>query len=317
MAPIAELHPIQKIWLMPGESVPCSVYFYFRGKYVKGMSASEPISIDLLAKLSKVKYSTAYIKEEDLPIFNEWKTSRHPHLQQELDNNEANSKANGKDRKNGGNEQRTSFISYAQKQLALRNASDEKLVRAVSDTARVFRKVVEDPLLDWFFKNGYENLEILQHNARVSYMTALFCISHELLDIQETENLVFSAIIHELKGDPKTSIGQGVSQQTIEYLEKKQHAVPAAVMELLHNHDELANGKGLPNQKESHEVMIANKIFSICNHFDHYRLNHFGNTRRDRLKKTITAMEEKSEMFDSFIFEEFVKFMYEEFDLTT
>lgn len=276
-------------WLIPEDQAPCDIFLHFRGQFAQALSRGNPISLPFLEKLAKANYSAFYIKESDLGAWNTWVGKRHPAVS-------AASKEKEEENNLYGNK-RAELLSYMQKSLSARLENKGQLDSAMTGAAELVKKVIRHPMLDWYFQQFHEPPDLLQHNARVAYSTAIFGQLYPLGSEKELESIVFSAIIHELLGDPKESLKTVVSQQTLAQLEKEKQPVPKEVIEMIRLHDELCSGKGFPGNKKRAEIPPLVRVFTLFNHFDHYRQAATG-TRRARFDQTKQKMQARMADYD-------------------
>ena len=280
-------------WLIPEEKSPCDILLHFRGQYAQALTSGQTVSLAVLEKLAKARYNSIYIKKSDLPAWEAWKAMRHPTTAPAAGATAETDKA---DENLYGNK-RAELLSYMQKSINSRVDGNEQLSAAMNTSAVLIKKVIKHPMLDWYFKQFHEPPDLLQHNARVAYSTLIFSSLYSLGDEKALENIAFSAIIHELSGEPKESMKTVVSQQTIAHLEREQHPAPQEVIQLIRMHDELCSGKGFPDNKQRADIPPLVRVFTLFNHFDHYRLAANG-TRRARYDQAKQKMSARAADYD-------------------
>ena len=292
-----EVVPQHVRWLLPEEACPCDIFLHFRGQYAVAIPAGQPVSFKVLEKLAKTECTHVYIKKNDLIAWGTWAANRCPLAQP------AQARPEGKseeqiDKQLYGNK-RAELLSYVQKSLQLRDSKNEEWATAVASANTVLGNVARLPTLDWYFKQFHEPPDLFHHCARVAYGLTIFCLRYARLADKELENLAFSALIHELEGNPVDNMKTVVSEQTLALLRKQKHPVPKGVTQLIELHDELCSGKGFPSNKTRANIPVAVRVFTLFNHFDHYRLMHAGTTRRNRYEKTKESMEKREGDYDN------------------
>ncbi|MGZ3693205.1 MAG: HD domain-containing phosphohydrolase [Bdellovibrionota bacterium] len=286
-------------WLVPEEPVPCDVYLHFRGKFALGLAANQSVSLSFLEKLAKANCSYIYLKKKDAEIWNSWQEKRHPAGEA------AEAETTGQEKLYGN--KRAEYLSYLQKILSKRVQDEKSLDHSLDGAAGVVKKVINHPMLDWYFQQFHEPRDLFFHGARVAYPLAAFCLLHTIGSEKELENAVFSAVIHELSGDPRESLKTVVSQTTLTQLESEKKPVPAEVIALIHFHDELFSGKGFPGNKKGGEIPELARAFALFNHFEHYRLAATG-TRRSRFDQAKQKMKARQPDYDPALWDKFWQF---------
>lgn len=299
-----EFIPCNICWLIPEEIAPCDIHVHFRGQYALALNAGQPISFDFLDKITKVKYSSVYIKSGSLKNWQDWIQTRHPKQQSKQ---EDSAKKEEEASRLYGNK-RAEYLSFMQKAVSNKNESNSKLCKAFEEANKKIPILLKSPMLDWYFKKFHEPPDLFHHGARVTYPMTIFCLFYGLLNDKELDNLIYSSIIHELDGDPAESLKTVVSQQTLQHLEKTKHPVPGEVIDLIRCHDEFCSGKGFPNGLSKAQIPIGVRAFTIFNHFDHYRLKATG-TRRARFETALKQMRERAADYDPDLWEKFNVFI--------
>lgn len=270
-------------WLLPEESVPCDIFLHFRGQFPLVLNSGKTVTTDVLEKLAKAKCSYVYVRQSDTPAWNAWKVKRH-----ETALVVSKEKSAPEDR--FGNK-RAELISYLRKSVQKKSEGAKELDAALKSGLESLLKVVRSPMLDWYFHQFHEPPNLFFHNARVALTSATFAFLHSKTTEKEIESFIFASLIHELEGDPLTSINTIVSQETLAALEKSKRPVPEEVIDFIQLHDELCSGKGFPNNCPKEKIPTLGRVFTLFNHFDHYRLKD-ANSRRARFeqaKKLMTA----------------------------
>jgi response regulator RpfG family c-di-GMP phosphodiesterase len=276
-------------WLTPEELSPCDIFLHFRGQYAIAVSSGQPFTIPTLTKFAKAGYAHVYVRLKDLPAWNSWVEKRHPIV--DAPKSDPRSEEKAAEAKSLYGNKRAELQSYLQKVITGKNQGEAELRACFDKAMESIQRVCKSPMLDWYFQQFHEPPDLFNHNGRVAYASALFCYLHGLGNDKVIDNLVFSALIHELEGDPATSLKSVVSQTTLASLERNQRPVPQEVIALIRLHDELCSGAGFPNNRKQSEIPIEVRVFTLFNHFDHYRLQATG-TRRvryDRVKQQMMA----------------------------
>jgi hypothetical protein len=287
-----EIVPKNVHWLLPEEPVPCDIFLHFRGLYAIGIPVGQPAQFKLLEKLAKAKCTQIYVRAQDQEAWNSWEARRYP-------GQESEKKKSGEGtQKNLYGNKRAELLSYVQKTITKKANDNPFLDRAFPKALELLQNVVQQPSLDWYFKQFHEPPDLFQHNARVAYGLAIFLQLNSVVSVNEMEAICYSALIHELEGQPAANMKTVVSQQTLSLLEKNQHPVPKEVTDLIELHDELCSGKGFPNNKKLDEISQTVRAFTLFNHFDTYRQQNKG-TRRVRFEKTKATMEARRQDYDS------------------
>jgi hypothetical protein len=289
-----EFVPKNVHWLLPDEPSPCDVLLHFRGQFATAICAGQPVTFKLLEKLAKTQCSQVYIRAGDQDTWNAWSAGRYPAAK--ISAKEASAPTEDESKQLYGNK-RAELISYVQKTVQKRVDGDKSLDASFAKALLTLKSVAREPGLDWYFKQFHEPPDLFNHNARVAYSLAIFCGIHPLLHQEETDTLIYSALIHELEGNPVENIKTVVSQQTLALFEKRKDPVPKKVIQLIEMHDELSSGKGFPNNLVLDAIPIGVRIFTLFNHFDQYRIANSG-TRRARFDKTKQLMEARQNDYD-------------------
>lgn len=287
-------------WLLPEGATPCDLFLHFRGKRALGLGKGQEISPAFLEKLAKANYAYVYVRSQDLSLWNDWRARRHPR------HGDAKDSSTPEGENLYGNK-RAELLSYAQKILHRRVDGEKALDHAMDAATATLKKVISQSVLDWYFNQFHEPPDLFYHCARVAYPLAIFCTLHALGHENEIEGIVLSAVIHELSGDPRESLKTIVSEQTLEYLERERQALPAHVVELVRQHDELFSGKGFPGNKQGSVIPELVRAFSLFNHFDHYRLAATG-TRRARFEQAKQKMVARKADYDPKLWDKFWQF---------
>lgn len=287
-------------WLIPEETSPCDIFLQFRGQFALGVGSGKPISFEFLHKLAKARYFHVYIRKEDAGAWETWVKQRHPAEIAPSAENEPEEAAKY------GNK-RAEYISYMQKAVIVKDNSDAGLEKSFRSAIQLIQTIVKLPTMDWYFQQFHEPPNLFQHGARVTFPLTIFCLQHKLVTDKALEHLIFSSVIHELEGDPAESMQTVVSQQTLASLEKQGSPVPQEAIALIRLHDELCSGKGFPDNKKIPEIPMPVRVFTLFNHFDHYRLKATG-TRRARFEATKRAMESRMADYDPLLWDSFWNF---------
>ncbi len=289
-----EFVPKNVHWLLPEEPSPCDILLHFRGQFATAITAGQPVTFKLLEKLAKTQCTQVYIRANDETTWADWTDARYPKNKAP----EKNGTLNEEESKQLYGNKRAELLSFVQKSVQPRTETDKSIDLSFQKANATLKKIVSEPGLDWYFKQFHEPPDLFNHNARVAFSIAIFCCIHPLLNQEELETLVYSAIIHELEGDPTGNIKTVVSQQTLAFFEKRKDPVPKNVIQLIELHDELCSGKGFPNNFKRNQIPVAVRIFTLFNHFDQYRIANTG-TRRARFDKTKQLMEARQADYDS------------------
>jgi hypothetical protein len=300
-----ELSPLSVRWLIPEENVPCDIFLHFRGQFAVAIPNGQAVTFKLLEKLAKTQWPFVYIRSSDLPAWKQWTSNRCPTSEAAQAQAQAKEKEDSDPSQLYGNK-RAELLSYVQRSLNKR-AEDPPLDMALTQATIHMAKVIKLASLDWYFQQFHEPPDLLHHNGRVAFSLAVFCLFHQIASGRELENLLYSALIHELEGDPLESLKTVVSQQTLSVLEKIQRPVPKEVIELIKLHDELCSGKGFPSNKKLAEIPKPVRAFHLFNHFDHYRLQSTG-TRRARFDRTKQLMDARIADYDPDLLQTFWTF---------
>jgi hypothetical protein len=264
----------------------------------------QPVGFRVLDKLAKHRCKQIFIKPSDENAWNAWVSHRHPQAQpaepQKKKENEGAQKALY------GNK-RAELLSYVQKTLQKKAEGDSNLDKAFAHTREVMQKVIALPTLDWYFQQFHEPPDLFQHNGRVAHGLTVFLHLYRIGNESELESACYSALIHELEGDPAANTKTVVSQQTLSLLEKKGRPVPKEVIQMIELHDELFSGKGFPNNKKAAEIPVPVRAFTLFNHFDSHLMGIKG-TRRIRFDKAKIAMDTRKEDYDPALWKNFWEF---------
>lgn len=292
-------------WLLPEEPCPCDILLHFRGQFAVAVTGGQPVTFRILEKLSKTQCAQVFIRAKDQAAWDAWTAQRYPTIAPSKEAASPKDEATAQKQLYGN--KRAELISFVQKGVQKRIEGDKQLDSAFVAGLGTVRSVVGLPSLDWYFKQFHEPPDLFQHNGRVAYLAAIFCHLHAVASPEEIEQLVYSALIHELEGSPATNVKTVVSQQTLDCLEKRKHPVPKEVLRLIEMHDELCSGKGFPNNRTINEIPSSVRVFTLFNHFDQYRLLSAG-TRRARFDRTKQLMEARRADYDPGLWSKFWDF---------
>lgn len=285
-----EFVPKNTHWLLPEEPGPCDILLHYRGQYAVAIPSGQPVPFKVLERIAKEGCSNVYIRAQDQAAWNTWTGLRYPSPGQPPAARKDGKSEEDKQKQLYGNK-RAELVSYLRKVAVKKAGNDKTLDTAFERAFEMLQKVMKLPSLDWYFQQFHEPPDLLQHNARVALYIAIFCNLRKVISDAEIETTIYSAFIHELEGDPSDNTKTVVSLQTLAALEKRKHPVPKEVIELIAMHDELCSGKGFPNNRKRGEIPIPARIFTLFNHFDHFRLRAAGTRRAkfEQIKETMTA----------------------------
>lgn len=292
-------------WLLPEEPSPCDILLHFRGQFAVAIPGGQAVSFKILEKLAKTQCTQIFIRAKDQEAWQAWAAQRYPAQAPTRETAVRDEEASNKQLY--GNK-RAELLSFVQKSLRKRVEDDAVLDRAFAAGLATMKKVAGLPGLDWYFKQFHEPPDLFHHNGRVAYALAVFCHLRRLAQNDELENIVYSAIIHELEGSPAANLKTVVSQQTLSLLETNKDPVPKPVIQLIEMHDELCSGRGFPNNLKADKIPQAVRAFTLFNHFDLYRLVSTG-TRRARFDRTKQLMEARKADYDPDLFPKFWEFV--------
>lgn len=292
------------------------MYFYFRGKYVVALKSGTPISLEFVANLIKTEYPLAYIEQKSLSEWQSWTKARHPHLDPAIvDAPDANAKQTSVEKKNLYGNKRNEWFKFIQGSIVVRDTKNTENVNLEKKAHELLKSSIQAPCLDWYFEQFHEPPDLFQHNARVSTLTILLLLRMGQTEIKNIEELIQSIVLHELDGDPKSSMNGVVSEKSISLLENKGRPIPKGVIELIHLQDELVSGKGFPKNLKADQIPLGIKAFSLCNHFDHYRLQASGANRRIKFEQTKKHIEARKQDYDADIYRFFWPLIENEFEV--
>ncbi|NUM88956.1 MAG: hypothetical protein HUU37_07115 [Bdellovibrionales bacterium] len=282
------------------ENVPCDLYLHFRGKFAKTLSAGSPVTVELVEKSLRTQWPFVYVKTSDLETWHRFSPLRH--------SADASTRSESPRPESLYGNKRAEYVSFMKKAVVPRDTKDTRLDFAFRNAPLTIQRVIQNQMLDWYFHQFHEPPDLFHHSARVTFLVALFCTLHPLMDQKNLELLVFASVIHELTGDPAQAANKVVSQATVEFLEKNRHPVPADVLTLVRMQDELVSGKGYPHNLAGESVPLGIRIFSLVHHFEHCRMRQAG-TRRTRLEAVRRLMETRKGDFDTKLWPDFWKFV--------
>ena len=286
-------------WLVPEETSPCDIFLHFRGQYAIAVPAGQPFSFPTLSKLAKAGYGHVYVKKSDQILWDAWASQRHPVIQVSAKATAAAEKS--AEAKTLYGNKRAELQSYVQKVITAKVQGQANLSTSFQTGMDSLQRVIKSPMLDWYFQQFHEPPDLFYHNGRVAYASSIFCSLHGLAEDKTLDSLVFSALIHELEGDPAQSLKTVVSQATLASLEKGTRPVPQEVTSLILLHDELCSGQGFPNKRALAEIPVPVRVFTLFNHFEHYRLQATG-TRRARYDRVKQLMLARKQDYDPNLF---------------
>ena len=278
--------------LLPQETLPCSIYFFFKGQYIEALKKEKVIAINFITKSLIEENYFAYIKEEDKNSWQEWlnKTRRVSSLDlvTELDENPEIAIRKAK------------FLQFAATNIRSKTESMAQTEIFNMGLAALREKVHHPFLIPFFLLNFSDN--ILKHNSRVSFAIILFILTHpELLNIDDANDLIFSTIIHELTGDPASVTTPHAHQESMEFILKNKMIFKEQILTCLTAHDQI-------HKDDSSHMGL--RIFSLINHFDHIYLNCTQSpSRKIKLEKSLEFLEAKEADFDSTVLTYFKNFI--------
>jgi hypothetical protein len=292
-----EMVPQNIVWLIPEELAPCDLFLFFRGQFVQGVAANNPLNFRFFEKLAQAKVNQIYVKKTDISLWQIWQEKRL---------SSAPTSAGTKAKQGNQNEsvKRAELISYLRKQIHPRNPGDKKVESSMESSFLAIQKISQTPMLDWYFQQFHEPPDLFYHNARVAFLSLYVSIYYGLLSEKENSDLIFSSLIHELQGDPSEVNKSIASEITLKILEKSKHPIPKEVIQLIQMQDEHCDGSGFPNGLDGTSLKTETKIFSIANHIDHLRLRE-GGTRKAKSDRAKQKMQKQASFFDSGLFQKF------------
>lgn len=257
---------------------------------------NQTASVNFIAKSLLEENYFAYITHEDRNAWDEWavKNRRISLLENfsELDENQELAARKAK------------YLQFAILNVRYKN---ESLAQKdlVNKAESLLRKSIHNPIMLPYFINNFDD-SLLKHSARVTYLTILFIMAHPaLVSLDNTQALIFSSIIHELKGDPATSFNPNSYENTIEVLQKNKMIFPESVVNIIQSHGELYK------EKRKTSSNIALEIFLLVNRFDHIYLTATQNPgRKIRLEKTLEILNGIAESFEGTVFEYFKDYIF-------
>jgi len=283
-------------WLIPEENVPCDIFLHFRGQFPLVLAAGQPVTLTILDKLAKANCVHIYHRRGDSDTWNTWANRRHE--------TKFAVRENGGDQEAKFGNKRAELISYLRRSVIKKSEGSPELDYALKIGLEVLMKVVRSPMLDWYFHQFHEPPNLLQHNARVALTAVVFALMHTKSSEEEIESFLFASLIHELEGDPANSISKIASQETLAALASSKRPVPEAVIRHIQFQDELCSGKGFPSNCTKNQIPTLGRIFTLFNHFDHYRLKDAVSRRArfEQARKLMTARQDDyaDEFWDAF-----------------
>ncbi|MBL6990247.1 MAG: hypothetical protein ISR65_10735 [Bacteriovoracaceae bacterium] len=287
-------------FLIPDYESPCGIFIHYKGKFLQAVKKGEIIGLPFVAKMYEDGNYFCYIQETEKKQWVEWFRVNRFKYKVEFEKlfKPLNERSVDK----------AKYISYALKKIDVTGAL-EKREEVVPAAQNIFREMVHDPLIDWFFTASFEK-ENKEHTARVTYLFILFReFFPELVEHSQFNSLILSSIIHELRGSPFSLENKVASVATLDYLTKKKIVLPSVIVQLIRQHDELADGSGNPSKLKEDQIPEEVRVFSVLDHFDHYRSCIGGVTNKVKIKSALDQLEKKVECFDPGVMIYFKKFV--------
>ena len=308
----SNLAPVNLHYLFPYAKTPCTVFIFFKGKFMQCVNLGETVTLPMFQKFQNEFNGLGFIRKAEKSLWEEWKKQRHPQNSLSEVDLEKQAEMAGMSTP-GAKTNKQEFWNYATSKINFHAKTDVQQ-EAVKTAEKILRKAVESPLVEWYFERpDFAGEPVFNHCSRVTYLALLFAtttLSALPSDAFSPELLALSSIIHELEGDPAKSAAQGsCSVRTIELLQSGKNLVPGEVLEIIRQQDEFSDGTGLPKKIRGKEISIYARIFSFMNVFDHLRLIHSGGTRRVRFERVKGLMEKRVSQFDPGLWQLFWSFM--------
>lgn len=296
--------------LYVGAHSPCSVFIYYKKNYISILHENQLITPDIYHKLVHHFYGVGFIKKESALQWKAWQKKRYPqdHPIEVVSFENSCPQKTPEDTKT--QKFRNEFFKFAESKIQYQTDAPERQTGA-SEALVKLQDVVDNKILNWFFQSPLST-PLVHHSARVTYLCILFSeVYLGALPSKAKELLAISALIHELHGDPEVDDGTCISLKTLEILKEKKHPLPKEVIEVISQQDELYSGNGAPRKLKGSDILVVSRIFSIVNHYEHYRLRNPGGTRRVRHERAIDLMKKREADFDPKLFKLFQSFMNE------
>ncbi|MBT3981033.1 MAG: hypothetical protein HOE90_06745 [Bacteriovoracaceae bacterium] len=286
--------------LTPDRVCPCSIYVYFRGKYIEAVKREGIVALELMAKMYHAQNYFFYVLEDEDDLFRHWIKARHSiEFLPMLEVNEKNKVV----------EFKTS--NYIKAALASIHFSEENAStkRFLKSAHHKLKQVVCHPSLKWFFESEWEK-ETIEHTSRVAFMMLLYLEFQEV--IAKTLNpfeLIQACIIHHLDGELSSYREGETYHKTLSYLTSKNHIVSENVCKILGGVNEFHNGSGKPKALKRDDLALENQLLSVVDYFDHFRKSNNQLTRSKALANTKVEMVSKKALFNPSMLKGFMMFL--------
>ena len=286
--------------LIPDKISPCSVYIFYKGKYIEVVKRGAVVRIALFGKMYKEENYFFYVLNDEYHLFEYWIKERHSFVALPFFNlNEDKNKIEFRI---------TKYIRYSVESLSFKE--DDIVTRKIMKSAETtLRSIVSHPSLYWFFEKDWDK-KVIEHTCRVTYLMLLFFVTREKIcgDINML-NLISASILHELTGNPEKFNEVLKSKETLDFLKNNHIVLTDDIIRIISNQNEYYDGSGQPNGLLKEDISFANQLLSIFDYFDHSRLiikNVTRNKALEQVKNNLLAIRSK---FEPVIFREFIHFI--------
>jgi hypothetical protein len=286
--------------LIPGKTSPCSIYIYFKGKYIEVVKREGMVTLDFVAKMYNVENYFFYILDSEAHLFDYWVKQRHSYESLPHFNIDENKKKI---------EFRVSnYIRYAVESFGF--SEDNITTRKFFKQAEAkIREVCCHSSLQWYFEQDFEK-DIKNHTGRALFSTLLFVESQpDLVATIDPFSFIKGIILHQLTNSPTKYKEVDLGKETINYLVEKGIVVHGSVSSIIKNQNELYNGKGGPKGLKGQQIPIPSQVFIFFDYLDHYRLTTQGVTRNTALGEMKKRFSNESEQFNPNLLKKFLGFL--------
>jgi hypothetical protein len=285
--------------LIPDHPVPCSIYIYFKGKYIEIVKREKPVALTLMAKMNAGQNYFFYILDGEGYLFDHWLKKRHTLSSLPLFNLEEGQRKI---------QQKTAvYLSLTSKYYPF-NEESITTRRMVQESITAMREVLLHPSNSWFFNREWDS-SLLQHHLRVTYLGLLFLSMYPDLKAElNLFNFVCALLFHELTDTPQLVSQNNKHQQSIAYFTKNGISLNKEIIGLIEDQQELHNGTGIPLGKKVHQQNTKNFIFSLIDRFEHFRLLDPNLTNRKSYEQALHKLQESEDLFEPSLLGKFTVF---------
>ena len=290
--------PVHVSYLIPDWSAPCSVYFYYKGKFLEVIKEGSAIPIRTLLQLKLNQHFFGHIKVADRIHWEEWIKKRYCHSP------DLKSTIDTVDKFVLGNIAR--FIQHAVDKFIFKGEAIDGVVMV--EYQKRYKFYANNPLLRWFFREDLD-VKMLESNARLGYLMLLFFdFAKAIADGPIADAVIYAAMIHRVKDEnPKRPDIPSINIQN--FLKRKNIAMPADILKILSMQDERNDGSGFPNKLTGEEIPLPVAALQIARLFNDAYGELLSGSKKEKMEKARAKVKEQEKSFDPGVMEVFNHFI--------